>query len=88
LHGIDANLAPPAPCDFDLYDRHRAGAAMPERLPRDLCSALHALRGDAELRQRLGQPICSEFLAIKLAEWDAYTQHVSEWEFARYARNF
>ena len=88
LHGIDANLAPPAPCDVDLYDRHRAGAAMPERLPRDLCSALHALRGDAELRQRLGQPICSEFLAIKLAEWDAYAQHVSEWEFARYARNF
>jgi glutamine synthetase len=72
-------------CDEDLYDRHRAGQPMPPRLPRDLYSALEALRNDAALRSRLGDAFCDEFLAIKSAEWDAYAQQVHPWEFERYA---
>ena len=86
LNGIDAGLLPPAACGDDLYERHRSAcAAMPERLPRDLWSALQALRADAALRSRLGDAFCDEFLAIKSAEWDAYHQQVSAWELERYA---
>jgi glutamine synthetase len=88
LHGIDDGLVGPAPCDADLYERQRAGAAMPERLPRDLYAALQALGADGDLRNRVGAAFCDEFLAIKGAEWEAYTQHVSGWEYAQYADTF
>lgn len=88
LHGIDAGMVPTAPCRVDLYQQHRAGAAMPERLPRDLYCALQALRADIDLRGRLGMDFCDEFLAIKTAEWEAFAQHVSAWEFEHYANTY
>lgn len=88
MDGIDSGLPANPACDEDLYERHRAGRPMPPRLPRDLCSALEALRDDAGLRSRLGSAFCDEFLAIKSAEWDAYAQQVHAWEFERYADSF
>lgn len=85
LDGIDSGLPAAPACDEDLYDRHRAGLPMPQRLPRDLFSALEALRGDAELQSRLGTAFCDEFLGIKVAEWDTYAQQVHAWELERYA---
>jgi len=57
-------------------------------LPRDLQDALEGLRSDTELRARLGDAFCNEFLAIKAAEWNAYAQQVHDWEFTRYADSF
>ncbi len=88
LHGIDADMAPPAPCDSDLYDRHRSGASMPQRLPRDLCGALDALQADTLLCRSVGHAFCDEFLAIKRAEWDGFAQHISTWELTRYTSAF
>jgi glutamine synthetase len=89
LAGIDAGLSPAPACALDLYEQCAAGAEdMPERLPRDLCAALEALRKDASLRRALGDAFCQEFLAIKSAEWDAFHRHVSEWEFQQYARAY
>jgi glutamine synthetase len=88
LDGMDRALAAPAPCDEDLYERFASGAAMPDRLPRDLCDALVALENDAALRALLGEAFCAQFLALKRAEWDAYQQQVSPWELARYADAF
>jgi glutamine synthetase len=88
LHGIDGHLGPPAPCAEDLYQRHLSGATMPERLPRDLYGALQALRADSVLCERIGPAFCAELLAIKAAEWEAYAQHVHEWEFERYAEMY
>ena len=88
LDGMDRALAAPAPCDEDLYERFASGAAMPARLPRDLCDALLALEQDAALRALLGEAFCAQFLALKRAEWDAYQQQVSPWELARYADAF
>lgn len=85
LDGIDSGLPAAPPCDEDLYERHRSGRPMPARLPRDLYSALDALRGDAVLRSGLGNAFCDQFLAVKSAEWDAYAQQVHPWEFERYA---
>ncbi len=88
LVGMDRALAAPAPCQEDLYERFASGAAMPDRLPRDLCDALAALEDDAALRATLGEAFCAQFLALKRAEWDAYQQQVSPWELARYADAF
>lgn len=85
LSGMDQALVPPPPCDEDLYLRQARGEPMPARLPRDLCSALDALRQDAPLREAVGTAFCDQFLAIKQAEWDAWSQHVSGWELERYA---
>ena len=88
LQGIDDGLVAPSPCDVDLYEQHRTGAAMPERLPRDLYASLQALQAAGGLRQRLGVAFCDAFLAIKRDEWDGYVRHVSGWEFTHYANQF
>lgn len=85
LHGIDAGLPEMAACDVDLYEQAARGESMPPRLPRDLRQALDALQQDAELRQRLGDDFCGEFLRIKGAEWDDFAGQVHAWEMHRYA---
>ena len=89
LDGMDRAEGPlPQPCDEDLYERHAQGLPMPPRLPRDLASALDALEADAPLRVAMGGAICEEFLRIKREEWGQYAQHVSAWEWERYAMAF
>ena len=88
LDGIDRQVAAPAPCDEDLYERYVRGAPMPGRLPRDLFEALASLQKDAGLRSMLGEAFCDQLLALKWAEWDQYQQHVSSWELVRYADAF
>jgi glutamine synthetase len=61
---------------------------MPARLPRDLFDALQALRLDEALRSALGPAFCEEFLKLKTLEWEAYSQHISEWELQKYAEAF
>jgi glutamine synthetase len=88
LKGIEgAEPAPPA-CNEDLYQRFAQGLDMPARLPKSLDAALDALEADVEFSGALGAAFCSEFVAIKRAEWDAYHQHVSAWEQDRYADAF
>jgi glutamine synthetase len=86
LDGMDRALSASAPCIEDLYERFAAGHPMPERLPRDLRSALDALAADELLTEAVGAHFCQQFLALKRGEWDEYSQSVSAWEFERYAR--
>jgi glutamine synthetase len=88
LLGIDRSLAAPQPCADDLYERHAAGAAMPARLPKSLDAAVDALELDAALTQAVGSDFCAEFIRLKRAEWDSYSQQVSHWELQRYANAF
>jgi glutamine synthetase len=88
LRGIEHAMTPPPPCDEDLYLRHVSGLAMPPRLPRNLQDALKALEHDVELRTAVGGTFCEQFLALKSCEWEAYAQHVSQWEVDRYADAF
>ncbi|WP_439112375.1 type III glutamate--ammonia ligase [Hydrogenophaga sp.] len=85
LSGIEQGMPAVGGCDEDLYQRQACGDDMPARLPRDLCSALDALRQDSALRDAVGEAFCAQLLAIKQAEWDAWAQHVSGWELDRYA---
>jgi glutamine synthetase len=49
---------------------------------------LDALESDAELTQAVGSAFCAEFLLLKRAEWDSYSQQVSDWELNCYADAF
>jgi glutamine synthetase len=88
LDGMDRQLKAPAPCQEDLYERFATGLVMPDRLPRDLVSALDALAADQLLMEALGTEFCSQFLTLKRQEWDSFSQSVSEWEFSRYADHY
>jgi glutamine synthetase len=88
LNGIDQAMAAPAACNEDLYARMAMGAAMPQRLPRDLACAIEALAADEPLRGALGQAFCEEFLQLKRREWDEFHASISDWEFQRYASLF
>ena len=85
LHGMDAALTPPPACTLDLYEQAAQGKPMPARLPRDLRQAIEALEQDKDLQQRMGQAFCTEFLRLKIAEWDEYAAEVHDWEYERYA---
>ena len=85
LNGIDSQMTPDPAFSVDLYEQYATGAPMPARLPRDLFEALQGLQADTVLREQIGVAFCDEFLAIKRAEWDAYSQHVTAWELDRYA---
>ena len=61
---------------------------MPERLPRDLGSAIKALTLDSYLTRALGKSFCDEFIKLKAGEWEAYNLQVSDWELRRYADAF
>jgi glutamine synthetase len=88
VDGIDRNLQVPAPCAEDLYERRASGKDMPPRLPKNLEEAVNSLEGDKALRALVGEAFCQLFIELKRAEWDAYSQHVSDWELGRYADAF
>lgn len=88
LGGIDQAMVAPAACNEDLYARLASGAAMPQRLPRDLASAIDALAADEALRGALGQAFCAEFVQLKRREWDEFHASISDWELERYASMF
>lgn len=88
LDGVDIGLAPVPATEVDLYQAHARGEATPERLPRDLCAALDALAADTRLTEALGVAYVAEHLAYGRAEWDAWAQQVSGWEWARYGDRF
>ena len=88
LLGIEHAMGAPAPCAEDLYERVASGAVMPPRLPKNLDAAVDALESDVALTQAVGSAFCAEFLRLKRAEWDSYSQQVSAWELNRYADAF
>jgi len=88
LSGMDQALGAPPPCGEDLYERQSRGGAMPPRLPRNLDEAVTGLEQDRALMAALGDAFCKEFVKLKRAEWDEYSQQVSAWELRRYADAF
>lgn len=88
LDGIDKAMVPPAPYDEDLYERRAQGGEMPARLPRTLDDAVTALEQDRVLVDAVGAAFCAQFVQLKRLEWDAYSQHVSDWELKAYANAF
>jgi glutamine synthetase len=59
-------------------DGHLAKDA--KRLPLNLLDALRALEGSDVLTKGLGSELVASYVKLKLADWNAYSRHLTEWE--------
>ncbi|MEZ5416394.1 MAG: glutamine synthetase [Vicinamibacterales bacterium] len=86
LDGVEQRLDPGPPVNkniFKMSHRERRHLRIDD-LPATLSEALDEFEKSDLVRDALGDHIFQQFLAAKRAEWDAYIQHVSEWERSRY----
>lgn len=78
LDGIEQKLDPGKRLDINMYtDGHKVRA---KQLPLYLIDAVRAFHANKTLRTALGEEFCDAFSKMQLAEWNAYSQHLSEWE--------
>jgi glutamate---methylamine ligase len=79
LDGIVQKRDPGPRLDINMYD---PGVAPKDarRLPLNLLDALRALDGSAMLRETLGAGFVDSYAKLRLAEWQDYMAHLSDWE--------
>jgi len=79
LDGVAGKRDPGKRLDVNMYE---AGAAAKDarRLPLNLLDALRALSNNAMLREALGTPFVDSYVKLRMAEWQDYTAHLTEWE--------
>jgi glutamine synthetase len=82
LDGVEHKLPLPEPMEQDDGDDEAEQIAPP--LPATLGEALEEFEWDQVTRDALGQTVVDLFLAAKETEWQAYTRHISRWEYERY----
>jgi len=89
LDGIERNLDPGEPHNYNLYELSAAQLAEKNigLLPQSLHEALTGLEADKTICEALG-PVAHEFITLKRAEWNSYSRHVSAWEVANYLEFF
>ena len=79
LDGITNRRDPGARLDVNMYEP----GAVPEgarRLPGNLLDALRSLGSCAMLRSALGAEFVDSYVKLRMAEWDDYMSHLTEWE--------
>lgn len=87
LDGIDNQLMPPKPLnDINVYElsaaeRKELGV---DELPGSLHEALMALESDDIVKGTFDPMLYEAFLRGKLAEWDEFRTHVTDWEVERF----
>ncbi len=84
LDGIRHQMTLPDPLEETLLGQSRSRLRKVEMLPTTLGEALDALRADDVMREALGPYISDRFIEAKQQEFDAYNQHVTQWEIDRY----
>ncbi len=82
LDGIQRKLSLPAAVDESLFLREESRHT--RLLPASLDEALEGLRGDALVRETLGDTIYEGFIEAKSIEWMEYRKQVHAWELERY----
>ena len=79
LEGIGNGRDPGERLDINMYtEGHRAGGAI--RLPLNLLDALRALEQSTVLKQAFDEDVVSSYIKLKMAEWNSYSRHLTEWE--------
>lgn len=90
LEGIREGLDPGDPHTENMYNKspselQELGIAL---LPRTLEEAIDAFEADPFSRTVLGEDMFKAYAAFRREEWDAYHNHVSDWERDRYLKFF
>jgi glutamine synthetase len=90
LQGIEEGLDPGDPKTENMYEKSEAEleALGVGWLPRSLGQALDAFEQDDLGRSVMGSKMFDAWLGYKRDEWDAYSNHVSQWEKDRYLTLF
>jgi glutamine synthetase len=88
LEGIREKLDPGAPHTDNMYLKTQAelDALGVKYLPRSLSEAVDAFEADPLSREVMGDLMCDAYVQFKRSEWDAYHNHVSDWEVSRYLK--
>jgi glutamine synthetase type III len=79
LDGIANKRDPGKRLDINMYtEGHKVKNA--KRLPLNLLDALRLLEKSSVLRNGLGEAFVSSYLKLKHDDWNAYAQHLTQWE--------
>lgn len=79
LDGIDNQREPGPRRDINMYtEADRASDA--KKLPLNLLDALRELDSNTVLRAGLGEETISAFVKLKMADWNDYSRHLTDWE--------
>jgi glutamine synthetase len=68
---------------YELNEAEREELGV-EMLPGSLKEALDEFQKDAILQAAFGTTLAEKFIESRMAEWEAYRIHVSDWEVSRY----
>ena len=79
LDGIAAQRDPGQRSDINMYT-HGHTITDAKRLPLNLLDALRALEGSTVLRASLGDAFVAAYLKLRMEDWNAYAQHLTQWE--------
>jgi glutamine synthetase len=79
LDGISSKRDPGKRLDINMYtEGHTVKNA--KRLPLNLLDALRLLEKSSVLKNGLGEAFVRSYLKIKHDDWNAYAQHLTQWE--------
>ena len=90
LDGIERGLTPPEEVTdniFAMSDEEREDYGIAS-LPGNLREALRELKHDDLIRETIGEHVYQQYYYGKKKEWNDYRTSVSEWELARYMKNY
>jgi glutamate---methylamine ligase len=79
LDGIAGRTDPGRRLDIDMY----GPGAVPEgirRLPLNLLDALRAFQASTTLREALGSEFVDSYVKLRIAQWNDYMRHLTDWE--------
>jgi glutamine synthetase len=79
LDGVAAKRDPGKRLDINMYEPG-AAAKDTRRLPLNLLDALRAFDASTMLRGALGSLFVDSYVKLRLAEWQDYMSHLTEWE--------
>ncbi len=79
LDGIARRLDPGKRLDVNMYEPGAAPASIP-RLPPNLLDSLRAFQDSTLLREALGSDFVDAYVKLRMAQWNEYTGHLTEWE--------
>ncbi len=79
LDGIENGRSPGQRLDIDMYaEGHTVKNA--KRLPLNLLDALRALDDSIVLKVGLGDSLVNAYKKLKMADWNEYASHLTDWE--------
>jgi glutamine synthetase len=79
LDGIAQKRSPGKRLDINMYtDGHTVKNA--KKLPLNLLDALRAFDKSSVLANGLGKDVVEAYSKLRLADWNAYSRHLTEWE--------